>query len=110
MLAGVKPLAVFSESLHNPGIEIIPDRRLEPHVLSGRFVMREHQAVQGGRQTRTVLYALPAESWRIPAYLLLKRTAEKTGWNEGFERIEGSLLGYEEWQNDQYIERVFHRR
>ena len=38
--------------------------------------------------------------WRIDAYLLLHQTAIKTGWREGFERMEGSFLGYKEWQND----------
>jgi hypothetical protein len=38
---------------------------------------------------------------------LLKRTAEKAGWSEGFERMEGALLGYAEWQNDIYIEKFF---
>jgi hypothetical protein len=54
-----------------------------------------------------VLYALPREAWRIEAYLLLWKTAEKSGWNAGFERMEGSLLGYEDWQNDYHMERRF---
>jgi hypothetical protein len=41
------------------------------------------------------LYALPDQEWRIEAFLLLLKTAEVTGWNEGFERMEGSLLGWE---------------
>ena len=54
--------------------------------------------------TRRVLYALPGEQWRIDAFLLLWKTAEKAGWGEGFERLEGSLLGYEDWQNDAFID------
>jgi hypothetical protein len=109
MLAGTKPLAVFSESLPNPGIELIPERRFDPYVHAGRFIKQEHVSVLADLRTRSVLYALPREAWRIPAYLLLKSTAEKVGWNESFERMEGSLLGYQDWQNDQYIERIFRR-
>jgi hypothetical protein len=120
MLAGTKPLAAFVDdypSLH--GLYVIPEREFEPHVASGRIVKREQivppapdaPVVQGQRMgRRRVLYALPSEQWRIDAYLLLWKTAEKSGWNEGFERIEGSLLGYEDWQNDLNIEQKFRGR
>jgi hypothetical protein len=39
--------------------------------------------------------------------ILLLDTAAQTGWNEGFTRMEGSLLGYEAWQNDIFIERIY---
>jgi hypothetical protein len=58
---------------------------------------------------RRVLYALPGEEWRIDAYLLLWKTAEKSGWNERFARLEGTLLGYEDWQNDYHIEHFFRK-
>jgi len=58
-------------------------------------------------KTRRVLYALPNEAWRIEAYLLLWKTAEKSGWNAGFERMEGSLLGYEDWQHDLHVQRYY---
>jgi hypothetical protein len=117
MLAGVKPLAVFCDecpSLH--GLYVIPEREFEPHVTNGRLVKREQivppaataPVVKGQRiGSRRVLYALPSEQWRIDAYLLLWKTAEKSGWNEGFERMEGSLLGYEDWQNDFHIEQQY---
>jgi hypothetical protein len=119
MLRGIKPLAVFSEvhpSLH--GLYIIPELEFEPHVNAGRIIKREEivppdrqaPVVRGQRiGTRRVLYVLPGEAWRIDAYILLWRTAEKSGWNEGFERMEGSLLGYEDWQNDIHIERRYRR-
>ena len=49
---------------------------------------------------RTVYYALKGEEWRIPAWKLVWEASRKSGWNEHFERLEGMLLGYEEWQND----------
>jgi hypothetical protein len=54
---------------------------------------------------RRVLYALPGEEWRIDAYLKLWETAKKTGWTEILEREEGTLLGYEDWQNDFHMAR-----
>ena len=38
---------------------------------------------------------------------LLIDSAAKSGWSEGFERIQGSLLGYEDWQNDIFIENIY---
>lgn len=119
MLAETKPLAAFSDvypSLH--GLCVIPEREFEPHVAAGRIIERQHidparedaRVVKGQKiGMRRVLYALPGEQWRINAYLLLWKTAEKSGWNEGFERLEGTLLGYEDWQNDYHIEHFFRK-
>jgi hypothetical protein len=110
MLKGTKPLAAFvDEYPPNPECEVIPERCFEPYVRSGRFLKHEHiysefDATGKELKFRRVLYALPEEKWRIPAYILLWKTAEKSGWNEGFERMEGSLLGYEDWQNDAHME------
>jgi len=113
MLAGVKPFAAFSDDypcLH--GHYIIPECEFEPHVAMGRIVKREHieppdseaPILEGHRiGIRQVLYALRGEEWRIDAYLLLWKTAKKSGWNEGFERMQGSLLGYDDSQNDFHI-------
>ena len=108
MLSGKKPLAAFSEPYpSDPDLELIPEAAFEPHTLAGSLVKREYILSESDRQTRMVLYATPSEVWRIEAYILLKKTALKTGWSEGFEYLEGSLLGYEDWQNDIYIETVF---
>ncbi|HEY0061114.1 MAG TPA: hypothetical protein VGC21_03270 [Telluria sp.] len=111
MLNGSKPFAAFTESYpSNPDLDLIPERYFAPYVESGLLLRKEYLFKQrNGRQSRIVLYAKPQEEWRMEAYRLLKQTAEKTGWNEGFERIEGTLLGYEEWQNDIYIETLFKR-
>ncbi|MGA9868505.1 MAG: hypothetical protein WBQ75_18920 [Acetobacteraceae bacterium] len=53
---------------------------------------------------RTVYYTPKGEEWRIPASKLVWEAAEKSGgWNEHFERLEGMLFGYEDWQNDWWI-------
>jgi hypothetical protein len=111
MLRGEKPLAVFCEWLpSNPDFELIPERQFAPHVEARLLIAFEYVVdAAKGRRARYVLYARSGEEWRVPAYMLLKKTATKSGWNEGFERMEGSLLGYEDWQNDVYIEQVYRR-
>ena len=108
MLAGEKPLSVFAGA-HPPYSEVeeIPERLFDPYVSARRFVKAEYlEPAQAGasQMIRRVFYALPDEVWRIKAYVLLLATAKKSGWSEGFERMEGSLLGYTDQQNDAYIE------
>ena len=108
MLQGIKPLSIFSgEYPGHPDLEEIPERLFDPYVAAARFVKREY--VVPSRGTREVLYALPTQEWRINAMILLLDTAAQTGWNESLERIQGSLLGYETWQNDVFMERIYER-
>ena len=114
MLAGTKPLAHFydvhPQELHE---DIIPTEAFAPYVAEGRFLTRAyvelsneaplkgHEHVRG---TLHVFYARPSEEWRIDAYILLQSTSAKTGWSEGFERLQGALLGYDPWQCDAHME------
>jgi hypothetical protein len=111
MLSGNKPFAAFSENYPSTmDYEFIPESLFDPHVKNGLFLKKEYLVTEkNNHQTRSVLYSTKGEEWRIEAYILLKKTAEKSGWNEGFERMEGTLLGYEDWQNDIYIEKMFKR-
>jgi hypothetical protein len=60
---------------------------------------------------RTVYYTPKGEEWRIPAHKLIKKASDKAGgWNEHFERLEGMLFGYEDWQNDWWIKSRLERR
>ncbi|UUZ49180.1 hypothetical protein LP420_01675 [Massilia sp. B-10] len=109
MLAGEKPFAAFSEYYPATGDdEVIPESVFAPYVASGLFSKAEH-FIPGkeNRTLRLVLYARNGEEWRIRAYVLVRTTAAKCGWSEGFERMEGSLLGYSDSQNDIFIERHF---
>ncbi|WP_210180568.1 hypothetical protein [Rhodoplanes sp. Z2-YC6860] len=58
--------------------------------------------------TRTVFYTPKGEEWRIPAHKLIWRASAK-GWNETFERLEGMLFGYEDWQCDWWIDHLSQR-
>ena len=111
MLEGTKPLASFvGQHPIDPDVEDIPERLFDPYVSAGRLLKHEFveaREVAPGVRLRRVLYALPSEEWRIKAYTLMLETAEKSGWNEGFERMEGALLGYQDWQNDAHIRREF---
>ena len=52
---------------------------------------------------RHVYYVLKGEKWRIEAWKMLAIASQKTGWNETYERLEGMLFGYQEWQIDWWI-------
>jgi hypothetical protein len=59
---------------------------------------------------RVVYYTPKSEEWRILAWKLVSKASAKGGWNDTFERLEGMLFGYEDWQNDWWIEDLRKRR
>jgi hypothetical protein len=113
VLDGRKPLARFTEEYpacwHNPQIDCFA-----PYVAEGLFIERivdepfpEPHLGRDGRKVegvRTFYFAARGEEWRIDAAILLTQTVRKSKWNETFERPEGSLLGYKDWENDWWIE------
>jgi len=112
MLEGRKPLAVFDDAYPAQWLAETLDR-FDPFVRSGRLVRRlvdtpfteaERARWPDLQGWRRVFYSLPGEEWRMDAFLLVLKVSAQTGWNEALERIEGSLLGYEGWQNDWWIE------
>ena len=113
MLEGRKPLAVFGD-VHPADWLDETVSRFAPFVHEGRFVRRIIDATLSARYplartdlgdtVRTVLVALPDQSWRIEAYLAMEQRTASIGWNEKHERLQGTLLGYEDWQNDWWIE------
>ena len=111
MLQAKKPLASFCDTFESSFNEaIIPEQAFAPHVESGRFIKRVFVVGELPNQLRRVLYALPQEAWRIDAYLLMWNVAERSGWNEALERMEGRLLGYEDWQCDFHIQNRFSKK
>ena len=56
---------------------------------------------------RIVYYARKGEEWRIQASKLIWSAAMRTSWSDDFERMEGMLFGYEDWECDWWIA---HRR
>jgi hypothetical protein len=115
MLEGRKPLAVFHDVYPFEPFERQMSR-FDAFVRDGRFVRRivdqpwpEPRVARGleFRGTRKVYVSLADQAWRIDAYALLEKVAERSGWSESLERFQGALLGYGEEQNDWWIE---HRR
>ena len=110
MLLGDKPFSAFSEKYPAESELEYPEKYFEPYVRAGLFVKKIFIFGDGDRKGRYVLYAKVGEEWRMEAYMLLKATAKKEGWNRGFERMEGSLLGYADWQNDIHLDITYPRR
>jgi hypothetical protein len=116
MLTRGKPLAHFSDAYPSePDEAIVPEQAFAPYVASGTFEKRVFVELLDEpppataphlRGTLHVLYAPPRHAWRIDAFIMMLAAAAKAGWSEGFERLEGTLLGYEEWQTDAHLERL----
>jgi len=117
MLEGRKPFAAFADGYPSEWFDdyLAP---FEPFVERGAIIRRiidtpmpqrtlRRPALEG---FRSVLFALPGEEWRIDAYVTLMDEAKKSGWNDSRERRQGCLLGYEDWQNDWWIEQIVKRR
>jgi hypothetical protein len=87
---------LHKEVVHEPFLD-----RLEPYRI------KDGPVYDGMRR---VYYVRKGEEWRIPAYRLVSDAANKGGWNEDFERLQGMLFGYETWQNDWWIADIRRRR
>jgi hypothetical protein len=114
MLAGEKPLASFMGSPAVADSWEIPEKYFDPYVAEGRFrkhderhVLSKPDARARNAAVRHVLYALSGEEWRINEYRSLLQRANMEGWSELLTRKQGSLLGYADWQNDAFIERIY---
>ncbi|MGA2055451.1 MAG: hypothetical protein ABSG88_09090 [Bradyrhizobium sp.] len=111
LLEGRKQLARFSEA-YPPGLHwneekfdrYVAEGTLHREVVIEPFEQPAHlgdgKVAEG---TRTVYYTRKGEEWRIPASKLIWAAAAKSKWSEDFERMEGMLFGYEDWQNDWWI-------
>lgn len=116
MLEGRKPLAVFGDGYPSDWFDafLAP---FEPFVASGRIIRRIVDVPMPDLKQRRpeltgmrhVYFALPGEEWRIDAYIdgIVNRTGD---WNDDLERLQGTLLGYEDWQNDWWIIQRVKRR
>jgi len=117
MLDGRKPLAHFSDFIFDDHDPCEPREGFERQVESGAFVKHEAQELgepfrSNGRLVKGIMhrfYALEDEAWRIPAYLLLKKVQDKHPWNDALESLEGSLLGYTDEQNDEWLAKLYER-
>ena len=109
MLAGRKPLASFAD-----GLDCFPEsvvrylRLFDRHVAAGRMVRRDHYSEVSGPRSyvlHRILFTLPSEEWRMDA--MVELMAGIDAWSPQHERRQGELLGYEDWMNDHWLERVY---
>ena len=107
MLRGIKPLAMFGFIEGNEVNCVLRYLRMfDRHVAAGRFTRHEHTSTLhqlDNRLYRQIFYTLPAEEWRVDAMLNL--LAAPGPWSNERERRFGTLLGYEDWQNDFWLSR-----
>jgi hypothetical protein len=110
MLAGKKPLAVFTDwQEHVHPVLARYMRMFDRHVAAGTFVKHTHvtppDPETGHPGNWMALYAHPDEAWRFDALIDLRNVALQRKWTADDERRFGHLLGYEDWQNDAWLER-----
>jgi hypothetical protein len=105
MLRGEKPLSIFSDWRGCfPDFVLRYLRLFDRHVSAGRFVKREYTKLASDEWwAHMVLYALPAEEWRIDQMIELQLRLPP--WTPECERLQGHLLGYSEEQNDIWMAR-----
>jgi hypothetical protein len=114
LLDGRKKLARMSDGY--PPLTFEGEDRFDHWVAEGLLHKEEvlepfDPPTQRWSGHRTVYYTPKGEEWRIAASKLIWGRFGKTGaWNETLERLEGLLFGYEDWQNDWWIEHVTARR
>jgi hypothetical protein len=118
LLEGRKQLARFSEEY--PPNQHWNEEKFERYVTEGSLHrevvvepfeepihLKDGRVIEG---LRTVYYTRKGEEWRIPASKLIWAAAAKSKWSEDFELMEGMLYGYEDWQNDWWIDDLRKRR
>jgi len=111
MLEGRKQFARMT--MEYPPERHISEDRFDHYVASGLLhkeveleIFEKLHRMKNGRifeGIRTAYYTCKGEEWRIAAWKLVSKASAKAGWNESFERLEGMLFGYEDWQNDWWI-------
>ncbi len=118
MLAGEKPLAMFSDVI--PASFNLPEQDFAPHVESGRLIKHEVVFRSAGttrHDMRFLYYALPGETWRIDRMAEINRSIHEQGQKTTCELESeiGQLLGYSDadilafadrifaWKNDKFI-------
>ena len=111
MLQKTKPLSMFYDDADAEDDCIIPSQEFDRYVERGMFLKAEQvfelaydPRASRHQRVRYVLYCLKGEEWRINAmWLALKARMAVKGYDEGIDRIIGSLLGYTDDEINRYI-------
>lgn len=94
MLAGTKPMAMFSDAVHVS--DYFPEADFAPHVKSGRIIRAQEIIPRPPYDMRYLFYALPGEEWRIEEALVMCRNlcAGTAADQDADSARIGELLGY----------------
>ncbi|MBP3127762.1 hypothetical protein [Thalassospira sp. ER-Se-21-Dark] len=94
MLAGTKPMAMFSDAVHVS--DYFPDADFAPHVAAGRIIRVEEIIPRPPHDMRYLFFALPGEEWRIEGALGMCRNlcAGNVADHDADSARIGELLGY----------------
>ncbi|MEQ9347944.1 MAG: hypothetical protein RIG26_16025 [Thalassospira sp.] len=94
MLAGTKPMALFSDAVHVS--DYFPDADFAPHVKTGKIIRVEEIIPDEPYAMRYLFFALPGEEWRIEEALILCRNlrAGTVKDHDADSARMGELLGY----------------
>ncbi|KAA3523468.1 hypothetical protein DXM29_20395 [Agrobacterium tumefaciens] len=110
MREGKKPLSMFYYMELTGDKDFVPLDDFKPYVEKGAIVMEEFVLLNPHDPQHSityVLYALPKETWRIPA-LKTALMAQRDNFrrpDEGIDRIIGMLLGYPKKDIDNWIKK-----
>lgn len=104
MLAGTKPMAMFSDAVHVS--DYFPDADFAPHVAAGKIIRVEEIIPDEPYDIRYLFFALPGEEWRVAEALTLRRNlwAGKVTDHDEASRRMGELLGYRAEDIEAFLE------
>jgi hypothetical protein len=110
MLAGTKPMAMFSDGLHVS--DYFPDADFAPHVEAGKIIRVEEIIPKPPYQIRYLFFCLPGEEWRIEEALVMSRNlcAGTVKDHDVDSARMGELLGYTQTDIATFIERMQRHR
>ena len=94
MLAGTKPMAMFSDAVHVS--HYFPEADFAPHVKSGRIIRAQEIIPRPPHDMRYLFFALPGEELRIEEALVMCRNlcAGTVKDHDADSARMGELLGY----------------
>jgi len=94
MLAGTKPMAMFSDAVHVS--DYFPEADFAPHVEAGKIIRVEEIIPHPPHQIRYLFFCLPGEEWRIEEALIMSRNlhAGIVKDHDADSARMGELLGY----------------
>ena len=103
MLAGKKPMAMFSDAVHVSAY--FPDADFAPHVAAGRIIRIEEIIPRPPYDMRYLFFALPGEEWRIEEALVMCRNlcAGTVKSHDTDSARMGELLGYSAQDIDHFL-------